>query len=87
MAKTRNERSLSIGTKMLFSHLQLCVVIIVLGALFWVLGVLWDLAFAYLSGTIGTWLKRRPRLQTAQPRVEGSVYLGLAGWAAIAGEL
>ena len=63
------------------------VQIIVLGALFWVLGVLWDFAFAYLSGTIGTWLKRRPRLQTAQPRVEGSVYLGLAGWAAIAGEL
>ena len=33
MAKRRNERSLSIGTKMLLSHLLLCVVIIVLGAL------------------------------------------------------
>jgi threonine/homoserine/homoserine lactone efflux protein len=61
--------------------------ILVLGAVFWVLGVLWDFTFAYLSGTIGSWLQRRPRLQTAQPRVEGSVYLGLAGWVAIAGEL
>ena len=33
MAKRRNERSLSIGTKMLLSHLLLCVEIIVLGAL------------------------------------------------------
>jgi threonine/homoserine/homoserine lactone efflux protein len=63
------------------------VQILVLGALFWVLGVLWDVAVAYLSGTIGTWLQQRPRLQAAQPRVEGSVYLCLAGWAAVAGEL
>lgn len=61
------------------------VQILVLGAIFWVLGVLWDLAVAFLSGTIGIWLERRPRLRAAQPRVEGTVYLGLAGWAGIAG--
>ena len=56
-----------------------------LGTIFWLIGAVWDLAFACASGTIGTWLHRRPRLQAAQPRVEGLAYLGLAGWAAITG--
>ena len=58
---------------------------LVLGTIFWLIGAVWDLAFACASGTIGTWLHRRPRLQAAQPRVEGLAYLGLAGWAAITG--
>src|SRR6195952_2805839 len=57
--------------------------ILLLGAIFWTIGVLWDLTFAYLSGTIGSWLERRPRIQAATPRIEGFAYLGLATWAAI----
>jgi threonine/homoserine/homoserine lactone efflux protein len=53
-----------------------------LGVVFWVIGAIWDLAFAAASGTIGTWLQHRPRLQTAQTRLEGLTYLGLATWAA-----
>jgi threonine/homoserine/homoserine lactone efflux protein len=56
---------------------------LILGAVFWVIGVIWDLAFACASGTIGAWLHRCPRLRAAQPRVEGLAYLGLAGWAAV----
>ena len=59
--------------------------VLVLGAVFWVIGAAWDLGFAYLTGTVGTWLDRHPRSRTAQPRVEGVAYLGLAGWAALAG--
>ena len=57
----------------------------ILGTVFWIIGAIWDLAFASASGAIGTWLKRRPRVQAAQPRLEGLAYLGLAGWAAITG--
>jgi threonine/homoserine/homoserine lactone efflux protein len=56
---------------------------LILGAVFWIIGAIWDLAFACASGTIGTWLQRRPRIQAAQPRMEGLAYLGLACWAAI----
>jgi threonine/homoserine/homoserine lactone efflux protein len=58
---------------------------LILGAIFWIIGAIWDLAFACASGTIGTWLQHRPRIRAAQPRLEGLAYLGLAGWAAIAG--
>jgi threonine/homoserine/homoserine lactone efflux protein len=58
---------------------------LILGTIFWIIGAIWDLAFACASGTIGAWLHRRPRLHAAQPRVEGLAYLGLAGWAAITG--
>jgi len=56
-----------------------------LGAIFWSIGVPWDLALACASGTVGNWVRRRPRIQALQPRVEGITYLGLAGWAAVAG--
>ena len=59
--------------------------ILILGAVFWVLGAIWDLAFAYASGTIGTWLQRRPRIRAAQPRLEAAAYLGLAAWTAVSG--
>src|SRR5690348_12789345 len=61
------------------------VQMLVLGTVFWVIGAVWDLAFACASGTIGGWLQRRPRLQAAQPRVEGLAYLGLAAWATATG--
>ncbi|WP_394619791.1 LysE family translocator [Lentzea sp. JNUCC 0626] len=59
--------------------------ILVLGTVFWVIGVVWDVLLAYASGTIGGWLRTRPRLRAAQPRVEGVAYLGLAVWAAVTG--
>lgn len=59
--------------------------VLILGAVFWVIGAIWDLGFACASGTIGTWLRRRPRIRSAQPRLEGVAYLGLAGWAAVSG--
>ncbi len=58
---------------------------LILGTVFWVIGAIWDLAFASASGTIGTWLQHRPRLHAAQSRPEGLTYLGLASWAAITG--
>lgn len=58
---------------------------LILGAVFWLIGAIWDLAFACASGTIGSWLRHRPRIRAAQPRLEGLAYLGLAAWAAITG--
>lgn len=59
--------------------------ILVLGAVFWVIGAAWDLAFAGAAGKIGAWLQGRPTARTAQHRFEGVAYLGLAGWAAVSG--
>jgi threonine/homoserine/homoserine lactone efflux protein len=58
---------------------------LILGTLFWIIGAIWDLAFAFASGTVGTWLQHRPRIRAAQPRLEGLTYLGLAGWAVMTG--
>ena len=59
--------------------------LLVLGAVWWAIGVAWDLVLACGSGTIGGWLRRRPRIGALQSRAEGITYLGLAGWAAFAG--
>lgn len=59
--------------------------ILVLGAVFWVIGAIWDLAIALASGSIGVWLHSRQSLHAAKPRVEGATYLALASWAAISG--
>ena len=53
---------------------------LILGAVFWVIGTIWDLGFASASGMIGGWLQRRPRIHAAQPRQEGHAYHGLAAW-------
>jgi threonine/homoserine/homoserine lactone efflux protein len=58
---------------------------LILGAVYWVIGAIWDLAFTCASGTIGAWLQRRSRIRAAQPGIEGLAYLALAGWAAITG--
>jgi threonine/homoserine/homoserine lactone efflux protein len=57
---------------------------LVLGAVFWIIGLSWDLGCACASGAIGNWLGRRARIHALQSRVEGIVYLSLAGWAAFA---
>ena len=61
------------------------VQILVLGALFWVIGLVWDVGCALASGAIGGWLQRHPRPRAVQGRVEGAAYFGLAAWAAAAG--
>lgn len=62
MAKTRNERSLGIGTKMLISHMLLCVVIIVLGAL-----ISWFLTTRYIRES-----RREELLEKAERIAESS---------------
>ena len=66
-------------------HGPQAVQMLVLGAIFWVIGAVWDLGFACAAGAIGAWLRRRPRVQAVQSRLEGLAYLGLAGWAAVTG--
>ena len=55
---------------------------LVLGAVFWLIGTVWDVAFALASGTIGGWLHKRPLLQRRQARAEGAAYVVLALWTA-----
>jgi threonine/homoserine/homoserine lactone efflux protein len=59
--------------------------IVVLGAVWWVIGAIWDLGLAWASGSIGNWLHTRPRVQVAQQRAEGLIYLALAGWSTVTG--
>lgn len=59
--------------------------VLILGAIFWVIGVAWDLVIACASGSIGNWLRARPLLRAVKARVEGCTYLALAGWGAASG--
>jgi len=61
------------------------VQILVLGSIFWIIGAVWDVAFAWASGSIGSWMRDRPRVRASQPKVEGIAYCGLAGWSALSG--
>jgi threonine/homoserine/homoserine lactone efflux protein len=58
---------------------------LVLGAIFWVIGTVWDVGCALGSGAIGNLLRRRPRIQALQGRAEGALYFGLAAWTATTG--
>jgi threonine/homoserine/homoserine lactone efflux protein len=57
--------------------------ILVLGAVFWTLGTVWDLGLAWATGTIGARLDSSSGSGTFRRRFEGLAYLGLAGWAAM----
>ena len=59
--------------------------VLVLGVVFFVVALVIDLAYAFGSGSIASWLARRPRLLRHQDRVAGAIYLGLAGVAAVQG--
>jgi threonine/homoserine/homoserine lactone efflux protein len=61
------------------------VQMLVLGAIFWVIGTVWDVGCALGSGAIGSLLRRRPRIHALQGRAEGTVYFGLAAWTALTG--
>ena len=59
--------------------------VLVLGAIFLILGVAVDLACALAAGTIGEWLRRRPRALRWQRYTSGTVCLALGALAALAG--
>jgi threonine/homoserine/homoserine lactone efflux protein len=59
--------------------------ILILGAVFWIIGLAGDLLYALASATIGAWVRTRPRLKSAQARTEAISYLALAGWTATSG--
>jgi threonine/homoserine/homoserine lactone efflux protein len=59
--------------------------LLVLGAVFWVIGTVWDTGFVYVTGGLGNWLRRRPRTQRLQASAEGTAYFGLAALAALGG--
>ncbi len=59
--------------------------ILILGAVFWLIGFAGDLLYVLVSATIGTWVRARPRLKSAQARTEAVSYLALAGWTATSG--
>jgi threonine/homoserine/homoserine lactone efflux protein len=59
--------------------------ILVLGLVFFLLGLCLDLAYAAAAGTIGDWLRRRARALRWQRYTSGAVYLALAGAAALSG--
>lgn len=58
------------------------VQMLVLGTVFWTIGTIWDVGLACASATVGRWLRRRPKAQRAQSRIECATYLVLAGWSA-----
>jgi threonine/homoserine/homoserine lactone efflux protein len=59
--------------------------ILILGAVFWTIGLAGDLFYALVSATIGAQVRGRPRLLSAQARTEAVSYLALAGWTATSG--
>ena len=56
-----------------------------LGATFVLIALTTDSAYALLSGTAATWLRRRTGLQKAQRYVSGSIYIALGAVTAAAG--
>ncbi|MDO8213455.1 LysE family translocator [Conexibacter sp. CPCC 206217] len=59
--------------------------IVVLGALFVVVGFLSDATYALGSGALGRWLRRRPALMRRQPQASGVLYLALGAWVVASG--
>lgn len=60
--------------------------ILVLGAIFFVIALAIDLAYALGAGALGNGLRRRPEFLRRQHYATGSVYLLLAAAAALAGD-
>lgn len=59
--------------------------ILVLGVVFFFLGLCVDLLYAASSGALGTWLRRRPAFLRRQRYFTGGVYLALGAVAAVGG--
>lgn len=59
--------------------------VLVLGVIFFFIGLAVDLLYALGAGSLGGWLKQRPGFLRRQRYVTGSVYLALGATAALAG--
>jgi threonine/homoserine/homoserine lactone efflux protein len=59
--------------------------VLVLGAIFVVIGAVFDSAYALGAGTIGQWLGRHPRAVDRQKYVSGGIFLVMGGAAALTG--
>ncbi len=59
--------------------------ILVLGGVFTLIGLTFDLGYAAAAGALGGWLRRRPRLAARQRYVTGGLYLALGASAAVGG--
>jgi threonine/homoserine/homoserine lactone efflux protein len=66
-------------------HGSATVQVLVLGAVFVMLGLAADMLNALAASAIGGWLRRRPAFLRRQNQVAGVLYLGLGAWAAAAG--
>ena len=53
------------------------VQILVLGAVFVLLGIVTDGGYAVTAGTAAQWLRGHPRFLAGEPWVSGSMYIGL----------
>ena len=59
--------------------------VLVLGAIFVVIGAVFDSLYALSAGSLGLWLARHPRAVERQKYVSGSIFLAMGGAAALTG--
>jgi threonine/homoserine/homoserine lactone efflux protein len=59
--------------------------VLVLGAVFVVIGLVFDSTYALSAGTVGTWLQRHPRAMDRQRFVSGGIFLVMGGAAVLTG--
>ena len=60
--------------------------VLVLGAVFVVIGAVFDSFYALSAGRIGRWLGRHPQAVERQKYVSGSIFLVMGGAAALTGQ-
>lgn len=59
--------------------------VLVLGAIFVVIGAVFDSVYALTAGSLGLWLARHPRAVERQKYVSGGIFLAMGGAAALTG--
>ena len=59
--------------------------VVVLGAVFVLIGLVLDSVYALSAGTVGSWLQRHPVALRRQKLVSGSIFLAMGGAAALSG--
>lgn len=59
--------------------------VLVLGAVFVVIGLVFDSVYALSAGSVGNWLKRHPEALRRQKYVSGGIFLAMGGAAAFTG--
>jgi threonine/homoserine/homoserine lactone efflux protein len=59
--------------------------VLVLGAVFVVIGLVFDSTYALSAGSVGQWLQRHPKAMDRQKFVSGGIFLAMGGAAALTG--